>query len=208
MIVDLSDMAQGYTDQLWKTQRALEWLQGPERGLTPETIMSARLGFVREELAPEHRRLRETIVIPYHDARNRVRSFRFRYLGEARGPGGNKYDQLAGSRGHLYGVENTQASHPILVEGEFDALMLRQCGYPAVGIPGVSSFQREWRWLFRDCDAVTVVMDGDDAGSQGADKILGALSRVVSTRRVELPRGYDVTELVVAKGPESLRELL
>lgn len=194
-------MIDTYVDQLWENADAFSWLV--RRGLTEDTIAERKLGFVGSPIAG-HERFRGAIYIPYFDARGGDRSPRFRHLR----PGMNrKYDTEREARLHVYGVELTREPTVYLTEGEFDAMILGQLGFPAAGLPGATSWQRAWRWLFRDSDLVVIVMDADEAGEKARNRIAGQLSQVVDVREVQLPNGMDVTELYLADA-DQLRSLL
>lgn len=190
-----------YQDQLWNDAAAFGWLRA--RGLEEDTIWVAGLGYVG---SPQegHERFKGAICIPYFDAQGRPYAPRFRHLGAGRK---RKYDQETHAKGHPYGVDQSREPTVYVTEGEFDALILRQMGFSAVGIPGAQAWQRHWRMLFRDCDLVVIVMDPDEAGEKAKARIAGQLSQVVDVRTVELPSGLDVNELYL-KDPDNLRSLL
>jgi DNA primase len=148
-----------------------------------------------------HERYKGSISIPYLDAQGRQVGMRFRHLIPERVKR-HKYQALEGSKTHLYGVKFVDEAQIDLVEGEFDTLIMRQAGKVAVGIPGVNSFRPEWRWLFRNCDLVRVLFDGDAATNEhvrkARDKVLGALRRVTNVMRVDMPAGMDPTDLFLA----------
>lgn len=182
------------------------WLHG--RGLTEETIDRAQLGYQSSG------RYRDAIVIPYFDARGELRNVRYRHL---RHNPPAKYESPKGFGTHLYNVAATQNDVVAICEGEFDALVLEQLGFSAVAIPGVNTWQREWRWLFRDCDLVLVVIDmastrEEDADARAAEeraraRIAAQVGTVTSCEVVELPDGNDVTDLYLTD-PDKLKELL
>lgn len=162
------------------------------------SIDTFRLGYVARP-ATDHERLRESISIPYLVDRptdsgevSRAVSLRFRYLMPTR----NKYDALKGTKAHLFNVQASDSKDVWLCEGEFDAIILNQLGFPTVGVPGASSFNTSWKFLFAGADSVTLVFDGDDAGEKGANRLASILGEVVPTvRRALLPPGLDVTDL-------------
>lgn len=180
------------------------WLLG--RGLTEETIDRAQLGYQTKG------RYRDCITIPYFDARGELRDVRYRHL---RPNPPAKYESPKGFGTHLYNATATQNEVVAIAEGEFDALVLEQLGVHAVAIPGVNSWQREWRWLFRDCDLVLVLIDmavNDDVDARKAEeraraRITAQVNTVTSAEVVELPEGMDVTDLYLTD-PDRLRELL
>lgn len=188
---------QELTDALYANDEALEYLE--ERGLTMETILDAQLGYERSG------RYRHSITIPYFDASGRLVTLRYRHLNpEAIG---RKYSTPGGGGRHLYNVAAVE--HPVVyvTEGEFDSLILRQLGLAAVAIAGAQNFDRSWRWLFRNCDLVYVVMDADEAGRKATARIRGQIGSVVDAEAINLPGDLDVTDLYL-KDPDALREIL
>jgi DNA primase len=179
-----------------------DWLRA--RGLTDESIERYQLGYV-VDADNGLERFNNSISIPYLrpqmvGAARRVASVRFRYLV----PRSHKYDSIRGSKAHLFNVEATDAKDIYITEGEFDAIILSQLGYPAVGVPGASLFNASWKYLFSGADSVVLVFDGDDAGDRGSQRIASILGEVCPViRRAQLPPGTDVTELYL-KSPRAL----
>lgn len=173
----------------WGTR---EWLLG--RGLEAATIQSASLGWDAA---------RRSIVMPYFNPDGTVRSYRWRNMN--REP---KYESQKGGRVHLYNVVATREPRVWICEGEFDALLLCQLGYPAVGVAGTQNFKPEWKYLFVHCDEVSIVFDGDDAGRTASRKITGHLAPYVTKlRMIQMPDEKDVTDLY-KENAEALKELV
>jgi DNA primase len=124
-------------------------------------------------------------------------------------PTKHKYDNLKGQTLHLYNVVHTTKPKVWLCEGEFDSLILTQMGFPAVGIPGASGFKPDWKYLFCNCEQVSLVFDSDEAGEKGAQRIASILGEVVlgDLRLIRLPEGLDVNDCYL-RDPEELRELV
>lgn len=192
---DLTAKALLFQAQLRPQDR--RWLK--LRGLTDSTIDRYLLGYVAEG------RYRNAISLPYLNPDGTVRSIRFRYLQ----PNGRKYDNLKGQKVHLYNVVHTTKPRVWVCEGEFDSLILTQMGYPAVGVPGVSSFKPDWKYLFVNCEQVSLVFDSDEAGEKGAQRLASILGEVVQgdLRLIRLPEGLDVTDCYL-RDPDELRALV
>ena len=159
---------------------ARNWLSN--RGLKDRTIRDYLLGYDPE---------RKAITIPYLNALGQVRAVRWRNM-----HGDIKYMQPKGSGSHLFHVKTSRKPKVWICEGEFDAMILDQSGFPSVGVPGAVSFKDEWAYLFAYCDQVTVVFDADERGREGAQKLTRLLGPLVSRlRMVRLPEGKDVTDL-------------
>jgi DNA primase len=58
-----------------------------------------------------------------------------------------------------------------ICEGCIDTLSAIQLGYPAVGVPGVTGFRREWFELFRGVRHVHILFDNDEAGQRQAAEL-------------------------------------
>lgn len=82
-----------------------------------------------------------------------------------------KYHTPPGQKAHLYNPLGLGPHSPEvwLAEGELDALSLVVVGVPAVGIPGVENFRREWGLLFEGAEIV-MALDPDDAGRKAMDQ--------------------------------------
>lgn len=174
-----------------------EWLRS--RGLEDQTIRSALLGYVAEG------RFAGSISIPYRNPYSGgTKTIRFRYLNPVR----QKYDGIKGKAIHLYGVGNTLSDEVWLCEGEFDALILNQMGYPAVGVAGANSFKPDWKYLFANTSRTTLVFDSDEAGTRGANRIASIIGEVVEdVRIIRLPEGSDVTDIYL-RDNQLLKDLL
>ena len=82
-----------------------------------------------------------------------------------------------------------------ITEGVFDAMMIEQDGYRAVGLLGVNGFKPEWVKLFKGLDVV-LSLDNDGAGQKGTQDIAGLFKfngQGVDT--ITLPEGIkDITD--------------
>jgi DNA primase len=68
--------------------------------------------------------------------------------------------------------EVVKADRMVLVGGEWDALIGRQCGMPTVSwTGGEGSWNHEYDWIFRD-KGVFILYDNDDAGKRGAEEAM------------------------------------
>lgn len=95
----------------------------------------------------------------------------------------------------------------IIAEGEWDALMLNQYGFPAVtGTTGAKQWQTKWNRKFTGKDVI-VCYDRDKAGDDGAEKVVTELTGIAhSVSVLELPLewrergGLDVTDYLYKLG--------
>lgn len=216
---------------------AMLWLMGTDRrkkqrGLKPDTIIAARLGFLgrgwslKDNLAIPHEKkqlLGTGLVWKEDGEHHRAGDDFFRgpkvlipYISsgsvvQVRGrdwPEG-KYQTGPGESIRLYGTDSLRgADEAIIVEGEFDAMVLRQAlalatdgrwrRMAVVALPGAGSWDKSWVDYFRDCKRVFVALDPDEAGQKGAIKVkeaLGSRARVVDLPD-DLPK-CDWTEYLI-----------
>lgn len=178
------------------------YLEG--RGLDLDLVRGEGIGVVRDPL-PGHEDYEGCLAIPYLTDAGPV-NMRFREL-----PGkqlSGKYQMMKGWHGNIYGVQ--QISQGVcddwiaVTEGEIDSLVLRQCGIPAVGIPGSKMFKDHWPLVFEDFSYVYLFTDGDTAGKGMYDTWQSRVKTAVI--RVAMPDGMDVNEFYNVHGAEALRE--
>jgi DNA primase len=172
------------------------------RGITKEIAGKYRLGLVPEDTSSDWAEYRGRLAIPYL-TRGGVVTVRFRGLD----PGGPKYLSIHGDKPRLYSVDALFLPGPDLyiVEGEIDAITVNEhAGVPAVGVQGVSAWQDVFKRMVQDYDNVTVVGDGDQAGSDFARD----LAKKLDARALVLPAGDDCNSILVRDGALALREAL
>lgn len=170
------------------------------RGLTDESIHGYYLGWTGDR--GWDGKYRNCISIPYYTGMGALRGVRFRRLS-----GDPKYDHLKGEKAHLFNVGSVRHHRVFLTEGEFDAIVLEQLGYPAVGVPGANGFKEEWKWLFLG-NEVRIIFDADEAGKKAARAVKSTLSRVVEGLEIiQLPPDHDVGSLFV-EDAQALLELI
>ena len=182
--------------------RALEWVRG--RGLEDATIQVAGLGFNPEDQREEpevwgfetdHKAiwLPRGIVIPWEIGGELWRVNIRRPQGEP------KYIGPAGYSKGLFGAD-VLIEHPafpaVLVEGEFDALTLRQAAGDLVAVVATGSTagarQPRWLGLLAQSPVALLSFDADAGGDEAADWWLGRLPQARRWR----PFWGDVNELV------------
>lgn len=192
----------------------VQWLKA-ERGLSIETILNHQIGwadgnlvkFLKERnfaVSEIHKTglcdqagrdfLFAHVVIPYHVQKNPV-MLRGKDMG-------GKYLTPPGQKARLFNTDALwNAEEVIICEGEFDALVLEQLGYNAVGVPGANTWQDNWTGYLEQARKVYVCMDNDSAGQAGAEKIariIGPKSRIVHMPEAEAGRPKnDPTEWIV-----------
>ena len=214
----LEAAAEYYYNNLADNEQAFQYLKY-ERGLTFDTIESHRLGWADGTLGGYLQSLGFSlaecqstglvdqfgkdflyahITIPYVVNGNVV---------NIRGKDINgKYLSPAGTKTRLYNLDALWGEPSAAIcEGEFDALVFEQLGFAAVGMPGANIWQDSMTAYFDELKRVNIVLDNDDAGRVGSEKIakaFGPKARIVTTLLPETTPDdkNDISELVVNKG--------
>ncbi|MCA8980329.1 MAG: DNA primase [Planctomycetes bacterium] len=154
---------------------------------------------------------RGRLMIPIRDLEGRVVGFGGRKLDD--GNDGPKYVNTPDTdffhKGRLvYGLDRAlrevrRARHLVLVEGYTDVIAAHQAGLPIVGAVLGTSTTEDHAGLVRRTGArrISLVFDGDDAGSKAAARALrGLLPLDVTIDVVVLPQGTDPCDLLVRQG--------
>jgi len=170
-----------------------KYLVGPERGLKPATAIGDRLGEVVDPL-PEHEAFEGYLAIPYLGLKGEVLKIRFRKPPWIEGRA--KYMDVPHATPRVYNVSAIEEadSEICVAEGEFDTLMLKQLGLPAIGLPGASSWKPHHRRMLAGFSRVWVFGDPDEAGYKMISTITASMRQA---RGIYLTVG-DVTDTVLS----------
>lgn len=176
------------------------------RGIEPPAVGAARLGVVAEP-QPGHEQMVGRLVIPYL-SRAGVVALKFRCMAdhECKENGHPKYTGLTGKGPRLYNVNAFFDDSTVIAitEGELDALVLSHyVDIPAVGCPGVSTWQPHFPRCFNGYDQVIVFADGDQPGQDMARKLCKELPQA---RPVFLPDGLDANSCYLLEGAAAMRK--
>lgn len=182
------------------TSEAAAYLLG--RGLTQETVVSARLGVVVDPI-PAHEHYRGWLAIPYL-VKGQVVRIRFRrpdWIDTT----SHKYGQPSGETIRTYGIDSIHAAQGELhiTEGEFDRLILVQAGFHAIAFPGSNTFKGYHGRMLAGFNKLFVWGDPDPAGAEFVTKVLQRMP--MSGRHVQLRDG-DVTDTYLAGGQKALND--
>ena len=179
-------------------QEIVPYLQS--RGITEQTAVMFRLGFVRE---PEmgHEPYVGKLAIPYLTPTG-VIDIRFRSLNSDSGP---KYMSRPGATTHIYNISALSNDSDVLAicEGELDTVVATQAGFSAVGLPGANNWKSFYNRVLADWSKVVLLCDGDNAGREMAKHLSRELDNVFP---VFMPEGQDVNDVYLAEGADGLRK--
>lgn len=160
--------------------------------------------------------MRDRLVFAIRDERSRVIAFGGRLM-EGEGPKYlNTYESpLYEKSSVLYGLEVARTEiqrrdRAIVVEGYFDAIALRQAGWPeAVASCGTALTERHVTRLRRLTRNVVLLLDADAAGQRAAERSLPLfVDAGLIPWRLDLPGSKDPDELVREAGPEAFAAAL
>ena len=179
-------------------QEIVPYLQS--RGITEQTAIMFRLGFVRE---PEmgHEPYVGKLAIPYLTPTG-VIDIRFRSLNSDGGP---KYLSRPGATTHIYNINALSNDSDVLAicEGELDTVVATQAGFSAVGLPGANNWKSFYTRVLADWSKVVLLCDGDNAGREMAKNLSRELDNVFP---VFMPEGQDVNDVYLLEGADGLRK--
>lgn len=203
----ISDAAvAGWSSSLWSNEDAIEGLM-LARGLNEDTIREHELGWDSG---------RSCYAIPVRDAGGDLVNVRRYTLNPA--PGRRKMWSVSGMGTPTLYPLSVLAANPhtlIVCEGEFDALLTNQEGYPAITRTGsAGTWKADWGEHFAGRE-VYLVHDMDSAGQDANRKVARALERVAKTVRVvHLPykvrpkHGKDLTDFWLEHDKADFQNLL
>ena len=167
-----------------------------DRGLTPETIAHFGLGYSARGS------MKGRIAIPIHDPEGRLVAYAGRWVeaGEEVPEGEGKYKLPPGFHKSLtvYNLHRIpeDTREVILVEGFFSVHWLHQNGWPNTASLMGSTLSGEQRELLRRrFKGVRLLLDGDEAGRQAAERIALELAGETWVRIATCPEGLEPDRL-------------
>jgi hypothetical protein len=205
--------ARSCKERLWSgstaAQSALDYLHG--RGLSDTTIDYTGLGVNPKDQWIDRSEwglsgdgtiwLPRGIVIPWADSEG-VSSINIRRPDGDVEPSADeqwkrrKYQRAPGPSAPLYGVQWVKDTPVVLVEGEFDAIAVRQeaadvCRPVATGSTG-GARRKEWRRLLANAPTVLLSFDAEEPGKEAARTWKRALPNAIRWR----PHAADTSEML------------
>lgn len=175
---------EAYVRNLWKNNRALKWLR-TERNLLDSTIRDYKIGY-----EPRAKR----ITIPIYDQFGCC--VNIRRMGWLKNQKQKALNVKGRGEVRLYPERDVVLNRKlVLVEGEWDCLVAKQFGLPAVTwTGGANSWNKKYENMFKD-KIVWICYDGDKAGEDGAELANEELFRIASHRFVVLHNdNKDITD--------------
>ncbi len=196
------------------------WDHLKSRGVEDELILAAGLAKPSQKGGKPYDTFRNRIIFPIRDTRGRCIAFG----GRAMDPNdGAKYlnspeTELFDKGRNLYnqGAARTAVGkgHSLIVaEGYMDVIALVEHGFEAAVAPlGTAVTETQLQLLWRIAPEPVIALDGDKAGVRAAvrliDLSLPMLEAGKSLRFAMMPEGQDPDDLLKAKGPAALKDIL
>lgn len=178
--------------QLFRSQKVLAYLR-EQRGFSEETLRFFKLGLQKQDGAL-------WLAIPHING-GVCHNVKFRSLP----PAEKTFRRVKGAASVLFNAD-TLAEHGdvVIAEAETDAMSLWQAGVKnVVGLTcGADTFLPEWYDILADKEQVTICLDADGVGQQGARAVARRLG-FDKCFNVLLPY-HDANDMLVQAGPDEL----
>ena len=173
------------------------------RGLSKETIERFGTGYFFGQ-----GKMKSRVVIPVDDRVGEIVAYVGRAIDDKIEPkylvpvGFHKSQELFNLHRVLAGRKENRTV--VVVEGYFGCMSLDQAGLPAVALMGNSLSEAQASILSSEFDHVVLMLDGNEAGREGAEKASNLLKRKLFVRVLDLGDGQQPDHL----SSEQTRELL
>ncbi len=170
------------------------------RGITEETIKKFNLGTYKGYIA-----------FPYyrHEA---VIGYKLRK--PAKNPGNPKMKSITGSKPYLYNIQNIDSNTELIIcEGEFDCMVIDQCGFNNVvsvgaGANSLRALIDQAKDFLNTFTSLIIVSDNDEAGSNMDKYFIEKFGDKVKLIDKKLYKRKDINEEYVLYGKESVVGLI
>lgn len=175
-----------------------------ERGLTVPTITTFGLGFCTRGL------MRGRVAIPIHDEHGELIAYAGRALDQEQAAKEGKYKLPKNfAKNHVLFNLNRAREHGqqglIVVEGFFDVMKVHQAGFSnVVGLMGSTLSDQQEQLLLTYTDRLTLMLDGDDAGTTCLREFYRRLRRRLFLKEIHLDAGEQPDSL----SEEQIRRLV
>lgn len=203
----------GFSPNRW------QWLLDRSRNskFSPAVLEAAGLLGRSSKSNSHYDRFKGRVIFPIRDSQQRPIAFGGRILPEYSGETGAKYvnspeTRLFSKSEHVYGLDIARdtiarSREVLVVEGYTDVIMCHQHGIEnVVAVLGTALGPRHIRHLRRYADAITLVLDGDEAGQRRTNEVLELfIASEVDLRILTLPEGLDPCDFVAQRGAEAMR---
>lgn len=171
------------------------------RGITEKTVKHFNIGTYKG-----------LIAFPYYKNHTLIG---YKTRKPIKNPSKPKMLNITGSKPYLYNAQNIKKEETelIICEGEFDCMVIHQCGYENVvsvgaGANSLSSLMEQADEFIKQFDALIIVSDNDDAGnSMDAEflKLFGDKAKIIDKK---LYKRNDINEEYIINGKEQVEKII
>lgn len=191
-----------------------------DQGISAEMAVEAGVAAKPDDGREPYDFFRDRIVFPIRDARGRLISFGGRSMDpNARAKYLNGPERLLFDKGNaLYNHQEARVACGrgqtlVVAEGYMDVIALAEAGFEATVAPlGTAITDRQLQLMWRMSSEPVIALDGDKAGLRAAYRVIDLAMPLLEAgkglRFAILPEGQDPDELIKAKGPEAMQEVL
>ncbi|MBS4535964.1 toprim domain-containing protein, partial [Clostridium sp. D2Q-14] len=170
------------------------------RGVNEDTIKKFNLGTYKGDIA-----------FPYYKYETVIG---YKTRKPTKNPGKPKMKNITGSKPYLYNIQNTKkAMELIICEGEFDAMVISQCGYENVvsvgaGANSLPTLIEQSKEFLDEFESLIIVSDNDEAGSNMDRYFIEQFNEKAKLIDKKLYKKNDINEEYVVCGKEKIVELI
>ncbi len=165
---------------------------GTDRGFSPGILEQFGAGFCQSKGM-----FADRFVFELHDAQGRLVGYAGRsiddsdpkYLLPSSKKGFQKRHLLWNFHREMKEIGPDEAV--VIVEGFFDALRVKEVGYPCIALLGSSLTEEQEELITNYFNRVILLLDGDEAGRAGTDDCLRRLGRKVFVKALTLQEGQQ-----------------
>ena len=208
----IDELQIGYAPESWDA------LMNEMIGMKYDADFLVSAGLIRQnDKGRRYDYFRNRLIFPINDMDGNVAGFGGRALDDDAGP---KYlnspeTPLYQKSQILYMLDRAhrevyQERRAVVAEGYMDVIALRQAGVlNAVAPLGAALSKYHARLLKRRCDAVTFILDGDEAGARAVERGAGVfLGEGLRVEAAVMPPGKDPDDIIQSDGAEAVKTLL
>lgn len=170
------------------------------RGITKDTVKKFNLGTYRGDIA-----------FPYYKYETIIG---YKTRKPCKDPGKPKMKNITGSKPYFYNIQNTEKSMELIIcEGEFDAMVIDQCGYSNVvsvgaGANSLKSIIEQAKEYLEQFQILIIVSDNDEAGSNMDRFFVEEFGNKAKLIDKKLYKRKDINEEYILYGKDKIEELI
>jgi DNA primase len=191
------------------------------KGARPPELVESGLLIAPDDGAAPYDRLRDRIIFPITDARDRVVSFggramdpnaRAKYLNGPETPVFHKGHHLYGQAAARKALAADRDLTLVVVEGYMDVIACQRAGIPAMASMGTALGEDQMTILWRHHPEPTLSFDADRAGRQAAERVMDRALPMLrpgrSFRFAFVEGGKDPDQVLREQGADALKAQL